>query len=250
MLELVEVHKAYPGARGPIRAVDGVSLTLDAGEMVALHGPSGSGKTTLLMLLAALMRPDSGSIRYEGRQLSELTDAQACEYQLRDVGYIHQRFRLASRIPAVENAARKLLLGGVGLREARGRVVPWLQRVGLGDRLDHPPERLSGGERQRVAIARALAGDPRLILADEPTGQLDSKGSREIMELLLSLAKERGAGVLVVTHDLAAAEVADRRFTLRDGRLAAHAAAGGGGGEDEGDSRPQPAGAVGGGLSR
>lgn len=226
MLELAEVRKAYPGAQGAIRAVDGVSLGLGAGEMVALHGPSGSGKTTLLMLVAALMAPDSGAIRYEGRDLASLTEAQACEYQLRDVGFIHQRFRLAGRVSAVENAARKLLLGGVGLREARRRAVPWLQRVGLGDRLSHPPERLSGGERQRVAIARALAGDPRLILADEPTGQLDSTGSHEIMELLHGIAKERQAAVLLVTHDLAAAEIADRRYTLRDGRLAPYAPAG------------------------
>lgn len=226
MLELVDVSKTYPVAGEPIHAIDGVSLELHPGEMVALHGPSGSGKSTLLMLVAALLRPDSGTINYEGRNLVTLSDEQACEYQLRDVGFIYQRFRLMPRTSATENAARKLLLGGVGLREARRRATPWLERVGLAERLDHPPERLSGGECQRVAIARALAGNPRLILADEPTGQLDSTGSREIMGLLREIARERDAAILLVTHDLDAAAVADRRYTLRDGRLAAYATAG------------------------
>jgi putative ABC transport system ATP-binding protein len=238
MLELVEVRKTYSGARQPIRAVDGVSLELSPGEMVALQGPSGSGKTTLLMLVAAFLRPDGGTIRYEGRELSAFNEQQASEYQLRDVGFLRQRFRLAPRVSAVENAAGKLLLGGVGLREARARAVPWLERMGLGDRLDHPPERLSGGECQRVALARTLAGEPRLILADEPTGQLDSAGSREIMRLLHSIATEREAAVLLVTHDLDAASLADRRFTLRDGRLHAHGAAGS---HHDGEPSSQPA---------
>lgn len=238
MLELVDVRKTYPGPREPICAVDGVSLKLATGEMVALHGPSGSGKTTLLMLVAAFIRPDSGTIRYGDRDLSTLTDTQASEYQLREVGFVRQRFRLTPRVSAVEHAAGKLLLGGVGLREARRRAIPWLERMGLGDRLDHPPERLSGGECQRVALARALATEPRLILADEPTGQLDSAGSREIMELLHSIASEREAAVLLVTHDLAAAGLADRRYTLRDGRLQAHGSAGS---QRDGDGSPQSA---------
>ena len=123
------------------------------------------------------------------------------------------------RVSAIENASIKLLLGGVGMREARARAIPWLERVGLGERLEHTPGELSGGERQRVAIARALAGEPRLILADEPTGNLDSARSREIVELLHAIARERDAAVLLVTHDLEAAAIADRRCTLRDGRL-------------------------------
>jgi putative ABC transport system ATP-binding protein len=219
MLELDGVVKHYRGAGEEVCAVDGVSLQIAAGEIVALHGPSGSGKTTLLLLIAALLRPDRGAIRYDGLDLTSLNESQACDYQLRDLGFIYQRFRLMPRVSAVENASRKLLLGGVGMREAQARAIPWLERVGLGSRLDHPPEKLSGGERQRVAIARALAGEPRLILADEPTGNLDSARSREIVELLRAIAHERDAAVLLVTHDLEAAAIADRRCTLRDGKL-------------------------------
>jgi putative ABC transport system ATP-binding protein len=219
MLELEEVVKHYRGAGEEVRAVDGVSLRIAPGEMVALHGPSGSGKTTLLLLIAALLKPERGTIRYDGLDLGSLSESQACEYQLRDLGFVYQRFRLMSRVSALDNASRKLLLGGVGMREARARAVPWLERVGLGDRLERPPEKLSGGERQRVAIARVLACEPRLILADEPTGNLDSARSREIMQLLHSIAHEREAAVLLVTHDLDAAAIADRRCTLRDGKL-------------------------------
>jgi putative ABC transport system ATP-binding protein len=219
MLELKLVVKHYRTAEEEVRAVDGVNLRVGAGEMVALHGPSGSGKTTLLLLIAALLAPDHGTVRFDGVDLASLSESKACEYQLRDVGFVYQRFRLMPRVSAVDNASRKLLLGGVGMREARARAIPWLERVGLGDRLERAPEKLSGGERQRVAIARALAAEPRLILADEPTGNLDSARSREIMELLRSIAHERQAAVLLVTHDVEAAAVADRRCTLRDGKL-------------------------------
>ncbi len=219
MLELEGVVRHYRGAGEEVRAVDGVSLRIAPGEMVALQGPSGSGKTTLLLLIAALLKPDAGVIRFGELELTSLSEDQACEYQLRDLGFIYQRFRLMPRVSAVENAARKLLLGGIGMREAQALAIPWLERVGLGDRLEHPPERLSGGECQRVAIARALAGEPRLILADEPTGNLDSARSREIVELLGSIAHERQAAVLLVTHDPEAAAAADRCCALRDGKL-------------------------------
>jgi putative ABC transport system ATP-binding protein len=219
MLELEGVVKHYRGAGEEVRAVDGVDLQIEPGEMVALHGPSGSGKTTLLLLIAALLKPEEGVIRFDGLDLASLSESESCDYQLRDVGFVYQRFRLMPRVSAVENAARKLLLGGVCMRDAQARAIPWLERVGLGDRLKYPPEKLSGGERQRVAIARALAAEPRLILADEPTGNLDSARSLEIVELLWTIAHERQAAVLLVTHDLEAATVADRRCTLRDGKL-------------------------------
>jgi putative ABC transport system ATP-binding protein len=219
MLELESVIKHYRGAGEEVHAVDGVSLSLAPGEMVALQGPSGSGKTTLLLLIAALLKPDSGTIRFDGVELTSLSENRACEYQLRDLGFIYQRFRLMPRVSALENASRKLLLGGVGMREAQARALPWLKRVGLGNRLGHPPERLSGGECQRVAIARALAAEPRLILADEPTGNLDTQRSREIIALLRSIAHERQAAVLLVTHDPEAAATADRCCALRDGKL-------------------------------
>ncbi len=219
MLELEEVVKHYRGAGEEVRAVDGVNLHLAAGEMVALHGPSGSGKTTLLLLIAALLSPEAGTIRFQGRDLASLSEREASGYLLRDVGFVYQHFRLMPRVSVLENASRKLLLGGLGMREAQERATPWLERVGLGDRLDYVPEKLSGGERQRVAIARVLAAEPQLILADEPTGNLDSTRSKEIVELLRSIAHERKAAVLLVTHDLDAAIAADRRCTLRDGKL-------------------------------
>jgi putative ABC transport system ATP-binding protein len=219
MLALEGVVKHYRIGEEEIGAVDGVSLRVEAGEMVALHGPSGSGKTTLLLIIAALLAAEQGTIRYDGRDVGSFSEREACEYLLRDIGFVYQRFRLMAKVSAIENASRKLWLGGVGMQEARARALPWLEHVGLGDRLEHPPEKLSGGERQRVAIARTLAAEPRLILADEPTGNLDSARSRQIVELLHSIAHERGAGVLLVTHDLEAAAIADRRYTLRDGKL-------------------------------
>jgi putative ABC transport system ATP-binding protein len=219
MLELEGVVKHYHGDGEEVRAVDGVSLRIEPGEMLALLGPSGSGKTTLLLLIAALLKPEQGVIRYAGREVSSMTENQASDYLLREVGFIFQHFHLMRRVSTVENAARKLLLSGVGMREAQAKAIPWLERVGLGNRLQRPPEKLSGGERQRVAIARALAGEPGLILADEPTGNLDSARSREIVQLLRSIAHERSACVLLVTHDREAASIADRRCTLRDGKL-------------------------------
>jgi putative ABC transport system ATP-binding protein len=219
MLELEKVVKHYRGAGEEVRAVDGVSLAIDAGEMVALHGPSGSGKTTLLLLIARLLAPDAGTIRWDGRDLASLSEAQASEYLLSDVGFVLQSPHLMPRVSAVENAAIKLVLRGIGTRAAQREATRWLERVGLSERLQATTGKLSGGERQRVGIARALVGDPRLILADEPTGNLDSARSCEIVALLHSIARERGAAVLLVTHDLEAAAVADRRLILRDGRL-------------------------------
>jgi putative ABC transport system ATP-binding protein len=219
MLELDRVVKHYRSAGEQVRAIDGVSLTIAEGTMVAVHGPSGSGKTTLLLLIAALLRAEAGTIHYDGRDLSSLSEGEASDYLLRDVGFIYQSFHLMPKVSALENASVKLLLAGVSMREARARALGWLERLGLGDRLQHTPEQLSGGERQRVAIAGALAGEPRLILADEPTGNLDSARSREVIELLHAISREQGAGVLLVTHDTEAAQIADARLTLRDGRL-------------------------------
>jgi putative ABC transport system ATP-binding protein len=226
MLELQQVVKHYRTGGEPVRAVDGLSLAVDRGEMLALHGPSGSGKTTLLLLIAALLTPDSGSIRFHGRELVRMNEREACDYLHRDIGFVYQNPQLMPRVSALENAAMKLVVGGLGAREAQARALPWLRRVGLSDALERAPEQLSAGERQRVAIARALAGEPRLILADEPTGALDSARGYEIVELLHSVAHERDAAVLLVTHDLEAAAIADRRLVLRDGRLSESALGG------------------------
>jgi putative ABC transport system ATP-binding protein len=221
MLELERVVKHYrAGDEEEVRAVDGVSLNVSAGEMVALQGPSGSGKTTLLLLIAGLLPADGGAIRFAGREIAALSEDQASEYLMREIGFIYQSAQLMPRTSVLENASLKLVLGGMGMREAKAQTTPWLERLGLADRLRHTPEELSGGERQRVAIARALAGDPRLILADEPTGNLDSARSVEIVELLHTIAGERGACVVLVTHDSDAAALADRRYRMRDGRLA------------------------------
>jgi ABC-type lipoprotein export system ATPase subunit len=219
VLELDDVIRHYRSADEEVRAVDGVSLRLQAGEMLALQGPSGSGKTTLLLLIAALLRPEHGAIRFAGRDLGSLSEREACDYLMRDVGFIYQRFHLQARTSALENASIGLLLAGLRIGEAQARASSWLERVGLADRMKRTPEQMSGGEHQRVAIARALAGEPRLILADEPTGNLDSARSREIVELLRSIAHDRGAGVLLVTHDSEVAALADQRYVLRDGRL-------------------------------
>jgi putative ABC transport system ATP-binding protein len=219
-LELEGVVKHYPGAAERVRAVDGVSMTVAPGEMVSLLGPSGSGKTTLLLLMAALLHPEAGAIRYGERDLLSLSEREISAYLMYEVGFIFQRSHLWPRSSAIRNAAQKLVASGVGVGDARERVIPWLERVGLGDRLEYPAAQLSGGERQRVAIARVLACEPRLILADEPTGSLDSARSREIVELLRGIAHDRGAIVALVTHDSTVAALADRCYTLRDGRLA------------------------------
>jgi putative ABC transport system ATP-binding protein len=219
VLELEEVVKHYRGAGEEVRAIDGVSMTISQGEMVSLLGPSGSGKTTLLLLMAALLRAEAGAIRYRERDLASLSEREVSGYLMHEVGFIFQRSHLWPRSSAIRNASEKLIVTGVGVSDARERVIPWLERVGLGDRLEHAAGRLSGGERQRVAVARVLACEPRLILADEPTGSLDSERSTQIVELLRSISRDRGAMVVIVTHDPAVAALADRRYTLSDGVL-------------------------------
>jgi putative ABC transport system ATP-binding protein len=218
-LELENVVKHYRGATEEVRAVNGVSMTISEGEMVSLLGPSGSGKTTLLLLMAALLQAEEGAVRYGERDLALLSESEVSGYLMHEVGFIFQRTHLWPRSSALRNATEKLVATGTGVRDARERVVPWLERVGLGDRLESPAGQLSGGERQRVAIARVLACEPRLILADEPTGSLDSERSAQVVELLRSLSHDRGAMVVIVTHDSAVAELADTRYKLRDGVL-------------------------------
>jgi len=219
MLQLTEVLKRYRSGEEEVRAVDRVSLHLQAGEMLALQGPSGSGKTTLLLLAAAALQADAGLVSYRGSDLAALSEHERAQYRLSEIGLVAQNPRLMAHVPAVENAATKLLLGGVALGHAREQALVWLTRVGMEGRAHRTPEELSGGERQRVAIARALAGDPALILADEPTANLDSERSAETVALLGELAREHGKAVLLVTHDPEAAASADRVLHLRDGRV-------------------------------
>ena len=219
MLELEGVVKHYRGAADEVSALDGVSLSIAPGEIVAVQGPSGSGKTTLLLLIAALLKPDEGTIRFAGQDIGSLTNDQACDFRMREVGFISQTARLMSHVSAVENAAMDLMLGGVGRREAEASATEYLERVGLGDRLAHTPEELSAGQRQRVALAGALATEPKLILPDEPSGNLDSDASLQTVQLLAEIADDSGACVLLVTHDPEVAALAGRRMTLRDGTL-------------------------------
>jgi putative ABC transport system ATP-binding protein len=218
-LELRGLVKHYRTGSETVRAIDGVSLTVPAGELVALYGPSGSGKSTLLQLAASLLEPDQGCVLFDARDITALTATESAVYRRRDVGLIFQSFHLITGASALENAAIKLLGDGATLREAKLRARPWLERVGLGGRLDHTPGALSMGERQRVAIARALVNEPRLLLADEPTGNLDSQRSGEILQLLRDISRERLIPVVLVTHDPQAADFASRVQTLRDGRL-------------------------------
>ncbi|MGH2852995.1 MAG: ABC transporter ATP-binding protein [Solirubrobacteraceae bacterium] len=219
MLELSDLVKHYRVGDGePVRAVDGVTLEVSPGELLALYGPSGSGKTTLLMLIAALLRPDGGTVRVAGRDVTALSRREAARYRRHELGFVRQSLDLIPGARTSDNAALKLL-GSYRTREARRRVTPLLERLGLGERLSHRAEQLSMGERQRVMIARALSTDPRLVLADEPTGSLDTQRGREVLELLSEVCREREAAILLVTHDHRAVAYADRVHELRDGRL-------------------------------
>jgi len=221
VLELRELVKRYQvGDAETVSAVDGVSLSIAAGELVALYGPSGSGKTTLLMMAAAVLRPDSGSVVVAGREVSALSARERASYRMNELGFIRQSLDLIPGASALDNAAVKLLGKNTSAREARRSVTPLLERLGLGERLGHRSEQLSMGERQRVMIARALSSDPALVLADEPTGSLDSERGSEVLALLRELCHDRAIAVLLVTHDPEAAAFADRVQSLRDGRLA------------------------------
>jgi putative ABC transport system ATP-binding protein len=219
MLELESAHKYYSTPAGDIRAVDDISISIQQGELVALFGPSGSGKTTLLLLAAGLLRCDSGAVRFEERDLGALSKREVLEYRRTKLGFVFQNFNLVPGMDAEENVMLPLLLRGVHHREASRRALAGLKSVGLLNRAGHPPAKLSGGEQQRVSIARALVGEPRLILADEPTGNLDSDTGDAVLELLSTLPRERAVAMILVTHDARVARYADRVLAMRDGKL-------------------------------
>jgi len=234
MLELRDLVKHYPMAAGePVRAVDGVSMTVGRGEFVALYGPSGSGKTTLLELIAGLKGADSGQVLVNGRDVLKMSRRESHAYRLKQLGIIGQPRNLMPGAQAVQNASLKLLLANV--RRAQPTVEPLLCRLGLGERLRHRTEQLSMGERQRVLVALALSMDPELVLADEPTGNLDTQRTREVLGLLRDLCHEREMALVLATHDPQAAHFADQVHELRDGHLTEYR-------PDHGPS--QPAGAL------
>ncbi|HTD58051.1 MAG TPA: ABC transporter ATP-binding protein [Solirubrobacteraceae bacterium] len=218
-LELRNVVKRYESGGETVNAVDGVSFSVAPGEFVALYGPSGSGKTTLLMMAATIKQPDSGSVTFGERELTGLTKRESAHFRLETVGIVFQSFHLMQGASALDNASLKLFGLNLRLCEAHDMARPWLERLGLGHRLNHKPSEMSMGERQRVAIARALANKPRVLLADEPTGNLDSRRSREVLGLLGEICTEENIPVVLVTHDPQAATFVTRVHTLRDGAL-------------------------------
>jgi len=220
ILRMVDIHRTHGRGEAAVHALRGVSLHVLPGELVAVMGPSGSGKSTLLGLVGGLDRPTSGSLAFQGRDVTAMSDDELARVRNQVVGFVFQSFQLLPRTPAVGNVGLPLVYRGVGRAERRRLAVQALESVGLGHRLGHRPSQLSGGEQQRVAIARALVTEPAMLLADEPTGNLDSRSGEEVLGLLARLHAERGVAVVVVTHDPGVAERFGRIVVVRDGRLA------------------------------
>ena len=218
LIETTDLTKVYRPGGVDVRALDGVSLRVDQGELVAIMGSSGSGKSTLMNVLGCLDRPTSGSYVLDGHEVSRLTRGQLAEMRNRTIGFVFQSFNLLARASALENVELPLVYAGIPRRERLERARAALERVGLGDRVDHRPSQLSGGQQQRVAIARAVVNDPKIVFADEPTGNLDTRTSDEVMGLFRSLW-EAGLTVIFVTHEPDVARYASRLVTVRDGKI-------------------------------
>jgi putative ABC transport system ATP-binding protein len=227
VIEARGLVRRYPAEGSPIRAVDGVDLTVEAGETVSVMGPSGCGKSTLLHLLGGLERPDAGELYLGGQRVDGLSETQWAVLRRRSVGFVFQAFHLVDELTAVENVELPALLLGGSRRDARRRAMELLERLGVAERASHLPDRLSGGEQQRVAVARALINQPLVVLADEPTGNLDSRATGEILRLFAELREARQA-LLIVTHDARVASTAHRLLTMRDGAIVAQTRLGAG----------------------
>ncbi|HOW90828.1 MAG TPA: ABC transporter ATP-binding protein [Anaerolineaceae bacterium] len=219
IIEVNQLTKVYGSGDTAVKALDGVNLTIDAGKLVAVMGPSGCGKSTLLHLIGGLDRPTSGTVLIEGRDISRMKDDELTTLRRQKMGFIFQFFNLIPVLTAEENTALPLILDGVKQQKAAGIVAEWLGKNKLADRTHHRPDELSGGQQQRVAIARAMVSDPVIILADEPTGNLDTRSSDEIASSLRQLVTDYGRTVLMVTHDPRIAAYADRIIFLKDGRI-------------------------------
>ena len=222
------LEKSYRSGGRPLRVLHDIDLDIGTGEFVAVIGPSGSGKTTLLGLLAGLDLPSAGSVALDGQDLAALTEDGRARFRATHVGFVFQTFQLIPTLTALENVLVPLELNGTAGREAAGRAAGLLERVGLGDRVEHYPAQLSGGEQQRVAIARAFANRPRILFADEPTGNLDADTGQTIIDLLVELNAVEGSTLVLVTHDAALAEIAGRIVRLRSGTIVENRRNGGG----------------------
>jgi putative ABC transport system ATP-binding protein len=214
LLEAVDLHKSF----GPTPALDGAGLRIRPGEVVAVMGPSGSGKSTLLHCLAGIIRPDSGTVSYHGAPLSTLSDVDRSELRRTEFGFVFQFGQLVPELTSLENVALPLRLGGIRRREAESQAMQWLARLEVADVADKRPGETSGGQGQRVAVARALVTSPKVVFADEPTGALDSLNGERVMRLLVAAAKEAGAAVVLVTHEVRVAAYSDREVVVRDGK--------------------------------
>jgi len=219
LYRLDDVSRAFRVGSQEVRAVDAISLDIDRGEFVAIQGPSGSGKSTLLQLLGALDKPTGGSLSFDGRELTDLSEGDLTKVRSREIGFIFQSFNLIPTLTAEENVELAMVPMGSGRAVRRARGAELLEQVGLVSRAKHLPSRLSGGEQQRVAIARALANEPHVLLADEPTGNLDSQTADEVVAVLARLSAERDVTVIIVTHAEEVAARATRRLRMRDGKL-------------------------------
>ncbi|GAA3443589.1 ABC transporter ATP-binding protein [Planomonospora venezuelensis] len=244
--EAVGLTRSYQLEGIAVDALRGVDLRIGPGESVAIVGPSGSGKSTLMHLLGCLDRPTSGTLRVNGTDVSTLSDTELAELRNRAVGFVFQSFHLLARTPAIDNVALPLIYRGVPRAERRERARAALESVGLGHRLGHRPSQMSGGEQQRVAIARALVGDPRVVLADEPTGNLDSRNGAEVMAILERLNAERGVAIVLVTHEPEVAARARRQIHVRDGLIELDSGTAGGSEEPGGSRTGGPGGGEGG----
>ena len=219
IIQIDQLVKVFTMGENEVRALDGVSFSVEKGEMISIMGPSGSGKSTLMSIVGCLDVPTSGSYLLDGVPVEKMRDTQLADVRNRKIGFVFQQFNLLSRTSALENVLLPLSYSGLGPRASREKALKTLERVGLKDRVKHHPNELSGGQQQRVAIARALVNDPSILIADEPTGALDSKTGAEIMELFQSLHRDSGQTVIMVTHDSFIARHTDRIIHLADGHI-------------------------------
>ena len=224
MLELADIRKSFRLGPVEVEVLRGIDLRVEPGDLMSIMGPSGSGKSTLMNILGLLGRPTSGSYRLNGRDVATMNDRELSTFRNENIGFVFQSFNLLGHLTALENVALPLVYRGSSRRAARRRAVDILEKVAMADRLDHRPDQLSGGQKQRVAIARALVGTPSVVLADEPTGALDSDTAEEVMQLLIHLNREERVAVVIITHDPTVSLQCRRRALIRDGSLLEEAA--------------------------